>query len=564
MPETKSLDKTAYYKLLSRRVVVTVIVVSLTPLGLVAAIILEQFRFSYREKTYAHLTELVEKHQQNIDTFLNEKLDDIRFLAASDPVAQLQDEAFLQSRLMLLREKFGHVFEDIGMIDDRGVQVAYAGPYKLLKAQYNESEWFRKAQETTYFISDVFLGLRGLPHFIVSVQCPEAGRLWILRATIDFLAFNSLVENLRIGQTGFAYIINGQGRLQTRSKLGTTGERKQAPESFVTKFKQPETGVRVFEHQNASGVQSLYATAFLKHNQWLLVCQQPSKEAFSDFSRARGTAVLIFLAGGLGIIIMAFVLSHRMVNRIARSDREMERMNQQIIEMGKLAAIGELAAGIAHEINNPVAIMVEEAGWIQDLLEEEDLHRAKNIDEFHRALNQIRAQGRRCKDITQKLLSFARKTDATIHSLDINTTAQEIIAVSTQRAKYAQVIIQTHFSPDLPKIQASPTEMQQVLLNVVNNALDAMEKSGGTLSLSTRKQDSAILIEIADTGAGIPPADLARIFEPFFTTKPVGKGTGLGLSICYGIIKKMGGEIEVKSTVGAGTTFTIRMPIASA
>jgi len=236
-------------------------------------------------------------------------------------------------------------------------------------------------------------------------------------------------------------------------------------------------------------------------------------------------------------------------------------MNEQVIQAGRLAAIGELAAGIAHEINNPVAIMVEEAGWIGDLLQDEQFQDSANLEELKRAVAQIRTQGRRCKEITHKLLSFARKTDPRVQDVDVNELIKELVQFSKQRAKYARVTINTHLQEDLPFVKASQSELQQVFLNLINNALDAMEKEGGILNITTYIEGDYIVVEVSDTGPGIPEANLQRIFDPFFTTKPVGKGTGLGLSICYGIVKKMGGEINVKSALGKGTTFTIKLPI---
>jgi two-component system NtrC family sensor kinase len=235
-------------------------------------------------------------------------------------------------------------------------------------------------------------------------------------------------------------------------------------------------------------------------------------------------------------------------------------MNQQVIETGKLASIGELAAGIAHEINNPVAIMVEEAGWIDDLLKEEEFGPSENLDEFRRALKQIATQGKRCKDITHKLLSFARKTDSKVQDVNLNDILSEIVELTRQRARYSNVKIVTRLQAGLPPVKTSPTEMQQIFLNMLNNAIDAMEKKGGEIKISTWTEGILVRVDIEDNGPGIAAANLARIFDPFFTTKPVGKGTGLGLSICYGIVKKLGGEIKVKSVVDLGTTFTIYLP----
>ena len=208
--------------------------------------------------------------------------------------------------------------------------------------------------------------------------------------------------------------------------------------------------------------------------------------------------------------------------------------------------------------------MVEEAGWIQDLLEEEEFAKSTNLDEFQRALRQIKTQGNRCKEITHKLLSFARRTESRCQEININTLLPELVDLSKQRTKYNNVTVKVDVQDELPVITASGTELQQIFLNLVNNAIDAMDSSGGVVNITTRFSEDKITVAISDTGPGIPKSNLDRIFDPFFTTKPVGKGTGLGLSICYGIVKKMGGEIHVKSEVGAGSTFSVSLPATRA
>ena len=387
----------------------------------------------------------------------------------------------------------------------------------------------------------------------------------IIRATIDFVAFNNLVERIRIGATGFAFILNRNGELQTQ----TTPENlpQKGPYRDFLGIRQEEgTKVHIVEKMDASGQMNIYVAAFLKNGDWLLVYQQRAYDAFSDLRRTQNIAIVIIMIGGIGIVTMALLLSRRMISRMAQADRDKEMMDKQVIETGKLASIGELAAGIAHEINNPVAIMVEEAGWIEDLLEEEDLKEGKNLEEFQRALKQIRVQGHRCKDITHNLLSFARKTDGKVKKLQLNALIEEMVRLSGQRAKFGNVAIETDLKVDLPLVEASEIELQQVFLNLINNALDAMEKGGGTLKITTHVKSEekfhGVVVDITDSGPGIPKVNLPKIFDPFFTTKPVGKGTGLGLSICYGIINKMGGEISVDSILGEGTTFHLHFPLS--
>ncbi|UCH22266.1 MAG: GHKL domain-containing protein [Deltaproteobacteria bacterium] len=549
-----------YYRSLIRNMVLIIILVSITPMLLVGGVFLDQFYHSYRNKIYDHLKELTQKHIQNIDGFLQEKLSDLRLMADTNSFDKLSDETFLAEILALLGHEYHAVFTDLGVINAQGRQIAYAGPFKLANVMYSESEWFKKAITSQYFISDVFLGLRGLPHFIIAVRQKWRGDYVILRATVDFAAFNNLVEKLRIGKTGFAFILNKNGELQTKPYFDFV-PRKGCYGYFLDFEKKFPGQVQIVERSVETGNHKIYAASFLKNGDWLLVYQQDIDDAFSELNRTKNIAILIMITGSLVIIAVAFISSKKMVQRIEKADKEKELMNQQVIETGKLASIGELAAGIAHEINNPVAIMVEEAGWIRDLLEEEDFKEGENLDEFQRALNQIKTQGIRCKEITHKLLSFARKTDPKVHDVQINDLIEQMVELSAQKAKYSNVVVNTNLKKDLPPIQMPESELQQVFLNLLNNAIDAMEKTGGTIQITSHKENNNVLISVADNGPGIPRANLARIFDPFFSTKPVGKGTGLGLSICYGIIKKMGGSISVKSVIDVGTIFHVRIPI---
>jgi len=559
-------SKISYYRSFTRNMVLIVILVSLAPMLLISGIILEQFHVSYHEKVYAHLNEMVHKHTQNIDGFLNERLKNIQFLSETRPFEKLFDESILREKLVQLQQKYGGAFEDLGIIDEEGVQISYAGPFKLKKARYSEAKWFNVALENPYYISDVFLGLRSRPHFNVSVRRVHRDRYFLLRATINFEAFNTVAENLRIGETGFAFILNKAGAFQTKPHYDMPPIKK-SYKDFIDAGKRTSHGIYVGEHTVAADSDGfIYFAAPLKNEDWLLVYQQEKAEAFSDLRRIQLVAGLIIVIGALLIVLMNVMLYYKVVNRIAKADREKEMMNRRVIETGKLAsagrlaAVGRLAVGIAHEINNPVAIMVEEAGWIRDLLEEEEFEKGKNLEEIQRALKQIGTQGKRCGEITHNLLSFARKTHAKKRRVMINEIIEEVVKIST-RSSYTGITIHSHLDKRIPPIHGSQAEIQQVFLNLINNALFVLEKDGGKIHITSLLEDRHVLVVVEDDGPGIPEADLDRIFDPFFTTKPVGKGYGLGLSICFGIIDKMGGEIDVRGAVGAGTRFGIRIPL---
>ena len=568
-----------YYSSLTRNMTLIVILVSFTPLILIAGLIGYYFETSYREKVMAHLQELVEKHQQSINSYLDEKLSYIKVLADSYTYEELTNQAFLENKLVILQNAYSGVFVDLGVVNSEGIQISYAGNLKLLMADYSKAQWFREAIKRDYYISDVFSGLRRTPHFIISVKKRRGDTEWLLRATIDFVAFNSLVENIHIGKTGSAFIVNSAGDYQThpRTELVSdmTGLLMRTPwarsggQETDTPVSSPVREIKTFSSgRNAvSGIvrsqnrNIICILMPLKAGAWTLAYEQVEDDAFSEINHARALALTIFVLGSLGIVLVALFFSRKVVRQIEKADLEKEMMNEQVIEAGKLASIGELAAGIAHEINNPVAIMVEEAGWMEDLLDEEELKESQNVEEFRRSLKQITLQGVRCKEITHKLLSFARKTDPVHHEIQMNDIIEEILSICDQRSKFSNIRIQTELDDSLPNISASPTELQQVFMNLINNAIDAMGSGGGLLEIRSGVEGDKVVVDVADTGHGISREVMSRMFEPFFTTKPVGKGTGLGLSICYGIIKKLGGNLTVDSSVGLGTTFHVYIPI---
>ncbi len=280
--------------------------------------------------------------------------------------------------------------------------------------------------------------------------------------------------------------------------------------------------------------------------------------AFGLFwSRTASVSVLV-----LAIAFMAYKargLSRRMSARVAKADAEKQRLNEQMFQTAKLASIGELAAGVAHEINNPIAVMIEEAGWMQDLLTEEDLKDLENHKEFQRSLEQIRVQGQRCKEITSNLLSFARREDADTAEARIGDLLGDLLSVIERRARKRGVSVSLHIEDGLPPVKISYSELQQIVFNLINNALDAMEdQGGGKLDVFVGREHDAIRVDVEDTGTGVSEEHMSRLFDPFYTTKPVGRGTGLGLSICYGLVRKWGGRIKLENTGnGARVWFTI-------
>ena len=556
----KNIPSDKYYRSLMKSMVLIGVLMPLMPMILVGGILLYQFQVSYKKEVQANLKEVVHKGTKGIDHFLKERLADINILADTLSFEQLREESFLHRLLKNLRAQSGPVFSNLEVIDGDGLRIAYAGPIRPINERHSGSDWYREVMHKGHVISHVTSGSGDNLNLIMAVRKNRQGKHWVLRTDINHDVLNRVVQEIGFGKTGSAFIMTRDGRYLTPS-IRKINAGKKTLMDFLGINEKGQGDIFIVQRTDGSGHKNIYVTTFLKEGDWLLVFQKRISEAFSGLRKIKIVAFVVIVMISLLIMANAISLSKRTVRRIQQADKEKQKRNEQMFQTGKLASIGELAAGIAHEINNPVAIMVEEAGWIDDLLEEEEFQESKNLSEFRRALKQIRTQGKRCKEITHKLLSFARKTDSTVQEVHLNELIEDIVTISAKRAKLGGIVINTDIQKELPPIQVSPTELQQVLLNLINNALDAMEERGTALSVSARLEEDHIVIEVADDGPGIPEDNLSQIFDPFFTTKPVGKGTGLGLSICYGIIKKLGGEIRVQSIVDKGSKFRVRIPL---
>lgn len=241
-------------------------------------------------------------------------------------------------------------------------------------------------------------------------------------------------------------------------------------------------------------------------------------------------------------------------------------MEAMVLQSEKLAAVGQLAAGVAHEINNPLAVIQAYAQDLEERLQEEGAAALQEQGELASYLQQLQVQAQRCKGITTNLLDFARRGPTEPQPVDAAGVAQATAALVGARARRAGVMIRVDLPAGLPPVRATRDQLQQVFLNLVTNALDALEETrGGEIYLTGSGGGAGgtdqVSLTVADTGPGMDPVTLARAMEPFFTTKPPGRGTGLGLSTCYGIITGLGGQITIASELGKGTTATFTLPV---
>ena len=253
------------------------------------------------------------------------------------------------------------------------------------------------------------------------------------------------------------------------------------------------------------------------------------------------------------------LLNVTLEKRVEERTKELREKQHQLVQAGKLAAIGQLGAGVAHELNNPIAGILGYTQFMLDIVSKENL----KIDEvytFKKYLQHIENGSRRCKEIVQNLLQFARKSPEEVVSVNVNNVVADTLSLIEHQLLVNKIEVIKNLAPDVKQVDGNRVQLQQVFTNIIINAQQAMPE-GGKLFISTRNENGNVAVEFKDTGCGIPGKYKDRIFEPFFTTKMDWKGTGLGLSICYDIIKNHSGNIVVDSQLGNGAVFTIILPV---
>lgn len=578
--QESGLHTRSYSKLLRKFILVSV-TCSVLPLLLVGWISYLYYSQFSRSRMVDHFHRNVEYNRRIVESFLEERAADLKLVAFTHSLGFLMDSSNLRETFHILNRE-GSYFADLGVIGEAGKHVAYIGSYDLMDKDYSVTFWFKEVMAKGVYISDMFEGYRKTPHFIIAVLCSKGDTNWILRATIDTEFLSSLVETARIGKTGEVFLVNREGVYQTSPRFkGKIMDKMPLPMDSFT----GESGILITDPIRSMGSvapgigtlisdlfkygvmesrsQQIVAYSWLKHPEWMLVVKQDFSEVFEDINHVNMAILVLLHISILAILIVSVFTARYMIKAIKKRDQEAEGLNRQLMQTSKLASIGELAAGVAHEINNPLAVILTESQVMRDITEDEQSLDGNFKEELVQSLSQVDAQVQRCSHITQNLLRFSRRMSASSQFVDLNVSLKDVVGLLEKRANTCGVQISLDFQEKLPEISTDPFEMEQVFLNLINNAIDAHEgRPYGSIHITTQFDSTrnGLVATVADTGSGIPDEDLQRVFDPFYTTKPVGKGTGLGLSISYSIVKHMGGEISVRSEVGKGTEFTLFFP----
>jgi two-component system NtrC family sensor kinase len=513
------------------------------------------FASAYHAKVQANMITMAENKRQGIDLFLREQISHLRTLAHSHSIEDLSSPEKLENILTTMQLS-SRTFIDLGLIDEEGVHVSYSGPYNLSDANYKNEEWFNQAAVRKVYVSDVFEGFRGFPHMIIAVTKQAKGKTWILRATIDSDIFDSLVRWLQLGDRGDAYLVNRAGELQTRPRFGNKNRQIYEPFLDSAFF---GAKVRQFAGEKSK---SFVAGIWLEQKDWLLVIEEDMRGELQPLFKTQA-ATWGFMGGGVAVIIFGTLLITRMIVRQQeRVNQQQAQLNEELVQSSKMAALGKMAAGVAHEVNNPLAVIREKAGWMRDLLEEEDVRSSPNFQEFEDAVEKIEQHVERAGNVVHRMLGFARRMEPVCNDIQLNEILRQTATFLDNEMRFRNIELVWDLDRNLPTVQSDAAQIQQVILNLVDNAIDAIDRNGRiTISTGFDAGNDTVRIGIRDNGPGMDKDVQRQVFDPFFTTKKVGDGTGLGLSISYTIISKLGGSMRFDSEIGQGTEFTIILPV---
>ena len=552
-PEEQGISSDRYRRLF-KAVTVATAIVAIAPLIILAILNYHQYKRAYRADLIHPISLLTLNTKRSLEFFLSQRRSALKMIINDKSFNELCDQAALEEIFVNLKASFGGGFVDLGLIDDQGNQCSYVGPFELEGINYAGQQWFREVALRGVYVSEVFEGFRKVPHFIIAVKHETGPRDYhVLRATIDTELLNDQVLHLSERPNSDAFLISRKGVLQSPSR--TYGD---VLDDFPLEVPPYSVKVEVVEQLDERGRPLIVGYAYIESTSFVLLLINRPEAIMGNWLSLRSEMIVFTAVSALLILAVIFWGAHYMVSRIRAADVKRASVFHNMEYTNKMATIGRLAAGVAHEINNPLAIINEKAGLLNDLVRMSDAH--PQNDKFRGIVDSIIKSVERCSSITHRLLGFARQREASTEMINLEPLIQEVLGFLGKSALHRDIEVRINVPDDLPAIESDRRQLQQIFLNIINNAFAAVDDGGRIEIGMTEAEPGTVAVSVTDNGSGISKENMKHIFEPFFTTKK-GYGTGLGLSITFSMVAKIGGRIEVSSVEGEGTTFTILLPV---
>ena len=514
-------------------------------------------------------------YQNSREQAIEELLQETRVFAAD---TALDVYMFLRQYIMVLqvigtmygREKLvesgvlQQVFASMAKTDDAFIHLDLLGAEGHILASscvnvhcvtHKAVRWIDDLHEEGFSMGHI-LSKDGTRYLFVRVRIADRnGSFFSLRGLLPAEAIRSFLDQLELEDIVDVFIVDRNNRLLTESRyFGISGHKAILPEG-----RQQPAAVMVEDPVIGQGEVLFVGTDYIGGTSMKLGLVVSSRNLEIFKGRIRHYILGLLALSSVFLILVIFALVTYVVQKLYQADLRRREYLDQVARSDKLASIGRLAAGVAHEINNPLAIINEKAGLLQDLLRYDDRYRKD--ERLLKITDAIIAAVERAGTITHRLLGFARKMDTSVQTMDVEHVIREVVSFVRKEAEYKDITIDIDVAEDVPEIVSDRGKLQQILLNLANNAIAAMDR-GGHMEIRVRNLpgEQAILISVVDNGCGISEENQKKVFEPFFSTRAQEGGTGLGLAITYGLVRDLRGSMELESVVGEGTTFTITLP----
>ncbi len=555
LPEELPGSEKSRYQSVWRFSIIVTSLVAVIPLALMTMVGYFHDQEAYRIESRFSVNRILSTTERSLEAALEERRGALSLILSENSYGELASDAALSTALQHLQDAFGG-FVDLGVIDSGGRQNFYSGPYNLKAKNYKGQDWFHEVLLRGMYISDVFMGYRNFPHFIIAFRYSKGKNdFFILRATLDMELINSRIHDMKFGRQTDAFIINHDGMLQTSSIFYGPALKKAGIE---VPPRSRSTDVVEERRENGNRVTSGYA--YIEKTPFILVVIKRHLYPFQGWLSHRSTMFWFLGAGIILILAVALFSSNRIVASFREADTRRAKSLHDLEYTNKLATIGRMAASVAHEINNPLAIINENAGLMKDMttFSEDHPHKDKTLT----LVNSIQKSVKRCSDVTHRLLGFAKRMEIRKEPISLDKLLEEVVSFQKTEAVHRNIKIEYSFPDFIPPIESDRGKLQQVFLNTLSNALAAVDDGGKIEIRIIHIDNNHQAVVISDNGTGISEEGLKHIFEPFYSTK--GEfGTGLGLSITRDIVAKLGGTIDVQSKLGKGTNFIVTLPIKS-
>ena len=537
-----------------RRAVFVTAVVAIVPLVITALISYKLNQDTMDSELLLRTSRLVSNSWRSVSLFLSDRRATLDFVNHNNTFEALTDPVRLSAILKNLNKRFGG-FTELGILDTFGIQRTCVGPHTLEGVNYSDQPWFQEVLKYSVYVSEVMPGFQNEPqlHLAVKRSLPD-GSFFVLRAAIETRDLNELVAGFDVGKKGDAFIINRKGVLQTPSRY--FGEVLKKIDLTVPN---PSSKTKVLETKNLKNQNLIISYTYIPETPFILMVAKHKGELLQPWFKTPWAFAGFLATSILAILLVTLTVTTRLVDQMHEADQERVRTLHQVEYDNKMASLGRLAAGIAHEINNPLAIINEKAGHIRDIftLTETYAKDTKLIGLVDSIMSMVQRSGK----VTKRLLNFAGHLNASIQTIDLKEIIEEIHSVLAKETEYKCITVHMDVSSSLPQFESDRGRLEQIFLNLFNYTFSAMNEGGHLEITAERRNNDYISVTFVDNSRGIPEKDLKRVFEPFFYTKTGESGTGLGLAITYALLKEIGGDISIESQLGRGNRFKIQVPL---